>query len=132
MLCILRKEQGVPDIFELILRQKGCPVIVTCDGQQGLDLAQLEHPDVIIVDELVSGMDGFEVYTALNADDELRQIPLVFIESGRVEHEIWRQPSGDVLRLPVGPQEIFKAIEYVLGNKNASNTARALTKEVKR
>ncbi len=122
VLCMLRKQQGTHEAFELTLKQKGCEVITTYDGQKGIELAHLEHPDVVIVDELVSGMDGFKVYTAIQADNELSRIPLVFIESGRLEHEPWRRPSKDVLRLPAGPQEILGAVEYVLSGRPSVNT----------
>ena len=114
VLCIVREKQGVAEALALVLEQEKCQVITVCDGCRGLELMRLEQPDVVILDELAPGLDGFKVYTAIKADMQLSQIPLVFVESGRIPHETWKRPTKDIIRLPAGPQEILAAIEYVL------------------
>jgi len=49
------------------------------DGTTGLEMIQRERPDLILLDLMMPGMDGFEVLEALKADEELSEIPVVVI-----------------------------------------------------
>jgi len=60
-----------------VLTSRGYTVIEAVDGQQGLDLAQSERPDLIIMDLSLPLVDGWTVVRQLKADPELRRIPVV-------------------------------------------------------
>jgi len=60
-----------------VLTSRGYTVIEAGDGQQGLDLAQSERPDLIIMDLSLPLVDGWTVVRQLKADPELRRIPVV-------------------------------------------------------
>lgn len=60
-----------------VLTSRGYTVIEAVDGQQGLDLAQSERPDLIIMDLSLPLVDGWTVVRQLKADSELRRIPVV-------------------------------------------------------
>ncbi|MEI7499874.1 MAG: response regulator [Bacteroidota bacterium] len=53
--------------------------ITALSGAQGLELASSEDPDVILLDIVMPGMDGFDVCRRLKADKKLKNIPVVFI-----------------------------------------------------
>jgi len=59
----------------------GCTVIDAQDGQEGLKLASLHKPDVIISDALMPRMDGFQLLRALKTDPVLKSIPFIFYSS---------------------------------------------------
>ena len=54
-------------------------VLSAISGRSGLDIAAKEEPDVILLDIIMPGMDGFEVCRGLKADNKLCDIPVVFI-----------------------------------------------------
>lgn len=54
-------------------------VLTATNGPAGIELAAAEDPDVILLDILMPGMDGFEVCRRLKADDRLKDIPVVFL-----------------------------------------------------
>ncbi|MCX6249146.1 MAG: response regulator [Bacteroidetes bacterium] len=54
---------------------------IALSGPKGLDLAVTENPDVILLDIVMTGMDGFEVCQKLKADKNLQDIPVVFVTS---------------------------------------------------
>jgi PAS domain S-box-containing protein len=60
-------------------------VLMATSGQQGLDFARREDPDVVILDILMPVMDGYEVCRRLKADHLLRDIPVVFITAMKGE-----------------------------------------------
>lgn len=59
----------------------GCTVYEAQDGVEGLDLAALHRPDIIISDALMPRMDGFQLIRSLKANVELRSIPFIFYSS---------------------------------------------------
>jgi diguanylate cyclase (GGDEF)-like protein/PAS domain S-box-containing protein len=62
-------------------------VLTALTGQKGLELARTEDPDVILLDILMPGMDGFAVCKMLKADQELKDIPVVFVTALRDQKE---------------------------------------------
>ena len=65
----------------------GCVVLTALNGQQGINLARSEDPDVILLDIVMPGMDGFEVCRRLKADEGLVSIPVVFLTALRTDSD---------------------------------------------
>jgi PAS domain S-box-containing protein len=57
------------------------------NGPDGLELARQKDPDVILLDIMMAGMDGFEVCRQLKSDDRLRHIPVVFLTGARSDRD---------------------------------------------
>jgi PAS domain S-box-containing protein len=64
-----------------------CTLLTALNGPRGLELALAEDPDVILLDIVMPGMDGYEVCRRLKADDRLRPIPVVFLTALRTDRE---------------------------------------------
>lgn len=78
----------VPDNLALartLLRQR-YEVRTATDGAQALELAKAELPDLILLDVMMPGLDGYETCARLKADERLRQIPVIFL-TARAEIE---------------------------------------------
>ncbi|CAK0780180.1 two-component system, HptB-dependent secretion and biofilm response regulator [Gammaproteobacteria bacterium] len=54
-------------------------IIVAVDGAQAIDLAHSAHPDLILLDVMMPGMNGYEVCTRLKQDPATREIPVIFV-----------------------------------------------------
>lgn len=63
--------------LQAVLRREGFRVSVAADGQAGLHLAQREHPDLIILDLLLAGVDGLQVCLQLREDETTHHIPIL-------------------------------------------------------
>jgi PAS domain S-box-containing protein len=57
----------------------GCHVLVATSGEEGIEMAKEHHVDLIVLDMLLSPLNGYEVVQRLQADVELRNIPFAFI-----------------------------------------------------
>ena len=64
-----------------------CTLLTALNGLQGIERARTEDPDVILLDIVMPGMDGFEVCRRLKADELLRSIPVVFLTALRTDRE---------------------------------------------
>ena len=66
-------------LIRTYLEAEGYRVRVAADGESGLAEARSEPPDAIVLDVLLSGIDGWEVLRRLKSDDRLREIPVVIV-----------------------------------------------------
>ena len=61
------------------LGSQGYEVLVAVDGEEGLEKAQQESPDIILLDMYLPGMDGEQVTRALRGDPKTKDIPIIAI-----------------------------------------------------
>ncbi len=82
--------EDVPHILELLeitLRFKGYTVITARNGQEALELARRQPPDLVITDILMPKMDGFALAYHLRSDLRLSRIPIIFLSATYVTPE---------------------------------------------
>ena len=65
----------------------GARTLTALNGPKGIELALAEAPDVILLDIVMPGMDGFEVCRRLKADERVRHIPVVFLTAIQTSRE---------------------------------------------
>jgi len=65
------------DMLSRRLSKKGHDVVIAVDGQQGVDLAASEGPEIILLDMSLPVMDGWEAARLLKADENTRAIPII-------------------------------------------------------
>ncbi|MFD2137099.1 two-component system response regulator [Novosphingobium resinovorum] len=81
-------------------------VLFSTSGQQALDTARRSPPDLILLDVLMPGIDGFEVCRQIKADPELADIPVIFTTGlGDTDHEMRGLSLGaiDYVTKPIQP-----------------------------
>lgn len=66
-------------VLALLLSKAGYRVSMAMDGVQALEMVRVEAPDLVLLDVMMSGMDGLEVCRVLKADSRLREIPVIFL-----------------------------------------------------
>ena len=67
------------DMLSRRLTKRGYDVRVAVDGEQGIDLARREEPDLVLMDMSLPGVDGWEATRLLKADSATRHIPIIAI-----------------------------------------------------
>ena len=76
---VIDDEAPIRLLCRVNLEAEGMEVIEAQDGTVGVELARSERPDVILLDVMMPGMDGWEVLQALQAGEGTREIPIVFL-----------------------------------------------------
>jgi CheY-like chemotaxis protein len=74
---VIEDERDVLDLLDGHLRRLGCRVSLAESGEQGLELARANPPDIAIVDVLLPGIDGREVARQLRADPRTRDCQII-------------------------------------------------------
>jgi len=96
------------------LEAKDFTVLVAQDGESGLKRARYAHPDLILLDVLMPGMDGFETCLHLKQDASTREIPVIFMTAlSNTEDKVKGFVSGavDYVTKPVQQEELLVRIK---------------------
>ena len=72
----------------LVLRASGYDVIEACDGQMALSLARSAHPDLVLIDIQIEGMDGLEATRQLVELDETKDVPVVALTANNMPKDL--------------------------------------------
>jgi len=97
------------------------------DGERGLELAVDSHPDCIVVDIMMPGLDGFRLVRALRGDPDTADIPVVMLTAmAQDRHRLAGLLSGadSYLVKPVKPQDLIAAIGQAIAYSSQERTSR--------
>jgi len=116
----------VPDNVALLhdaLDEAGYTVLVALDGESALARAAQAQPDVVLLDAVMPGMDGFEVARRLKADARTQAIPILFMTGlTETEHLVAALDAGgvDYVTKPVKPREVMARMAVHLRSARAA------------
>jgi DNA-binding response OmpR family regulator len=114
---IVDDEAPIRLLCRVNLEPEGMEVLEAADGQSGLETARAELPDVILLDVMMPGMDGWEVAERLIDDETTHEIPLVFLTA---RAELRDRARGlelggvDYITKPFNPTELASVVEHLL------------------
>jgi two-component system, OmpR family, phosphate regulon response regulator PhoB len=109
-----------PDVLllcRLNLEQRGHQVLEAPDGDEALDLARREAPDLVVLDLMLPGIDGYQVLQTLRADEATSGIPVLVLtaKSLQADRERSRQlGAAAFLTKPFLPDELCDMVDGVL------------------
>jgi DNA-binding response OmpR family regulator/DNA-binding CsgD family transcriptional regulator len=120
----------IPDNLAVLhdaLDESGYTVIVAIDGASAVARAAEALPDIVLLDALMPGMDGFEVARRLKADQSTAPIPIVFMTAlTDTEHVLAAFAAGgvDYVAKPIRPREVVARIGAHLQSARQAKQAR--------
>jgi CheY-like chemotaxis protein len=87
-ILIVDDDHSLVRVAERVLQKEGFEVLTAFDGMEGLQKAREEQPDLVILDLVMPGTDGYEVCQLMQKDPGTRRIPVVVLSRrGRVDEE---------------------------------------------
>jgi twitching motility two-component system response regulator PilH len=107
-------------IFCKALEKHGHDTVVASDGEEAIETAQQMRPDVIVMDVVMPGMNGFQATRRLSKNTATESIPVVIVSSKGLETDrIWglRQGAAQYLVKPVESGELVAAVEAAMANE---------------
>ncbi|OOG44175.1 response regulator [Polaromonas sp. A23] len=120
----------VPDNLSVLhdaLDESGFTVLVATSGEAALQRAAQALPDIVLLDAMMPGMDGFEVAKRLKADARTAHIPIIFMTGlTETEYLVAALESGgvDYVTKPIKPKEVLARIGVHLQSAREKSQAR--------
>ena len=118
--CALIIDDSPTIVFALrkILQSAGYRTLEALDAEQGVELARAERPDIIFLDIVLPGMNGFTALRLLRRDPLTQPIPVIMMSSNEQATEQFfgsRIGADDFMKKPFSRLEVFARIERLLG-----------------
>jgi twitching motility two-component system response regulator PilH len=115
MVRVLIVDDSPTQIFTLkaLVEKWGHETLIAENGDQAIEMARKEQPDVILMDIIMPGMSGFQVTRKLSKDSETRAIPVIFVSTKDGEADrVWGMRQGAIgfVTKPVNPDLLLSAI----------------------
>jgi DNA-binding response OmpR family regulator len=85
-ILIVEDDPAIGDLLCKGLEMEGCECLTAEHGHLGLELARKERPDLIILDLMLPGMDGYQICRLLKFDEKYKHIPIIIL-TGRDQNE---------------------------------------------
>ena len=108
------------------IEEAGMTVLVARDGQTALELTKRIQPDVVLMDALMPGLDGFETCARLKSGPDMIQAPIIFMTGlSEPEHILRGLEVGgvDYVTKPVNPDELIARLTVHLSNAKLIESA---------
>jgi two-component system phosphate regulon response regulator PhoB len=105
------------DIYGTLLQHHGFATLQAADGTEGLRLARLHRPDLILVDLFVPWMDGLAIVRQLRDHDDTARVPLILLTSYADDTHMseLRAAAEHCFAKPCWPSELLAAVRLLLG-----------------
>lgn len=100
-------------VLNELLTGNGYQVITAENGEEGIAKARSELPDLILMDVVMPGLNGYQATRTLTRDEETKGIPVIVCTSkGQETDKIWglRQGAVDYLVKPLNPEELLQRV----------------------
>ena len=119
-ILLVDDDPGITKVMRIRLCAAGYELTVARDGYEGLEAAQRQRPDVVLLDIVLPGMDGFEVIRRLKTLPELSDVPVVFLSAhaqGAARHRTQAAGGACFLPKPYDAGQLMAVIEALAGSR---------------
>lgn len=104
-------------VLKGILEKNGHQVVTAASGEEGIEKANQEKPDLILMDVVMPGLNGFQATRSLSKDPETGHIPIIIVSTKDQETDrVWglRQGAKDYITKPVEEAVLVEKLNALL------------------
>ncbi len=117
-ILVIEDDKFIASLLVGVLEKEGFEVDLALDGEDGLRKLEAELPDIILLDLILPGINGFEVLEKLKKGDATRKIPVIIISNLGSEEEIQRGlnlgAAAYLVKANILPEDLIKKIKEFL------------------
>jgi two-component system, OmpR family, alkaline phosphatase synthesis response regulator PhoP len=121
-ILVVDDEIYIVHILDFSLGMEGYEVITALDGEQALEKARADKPDLIVLDIMMPKLDGYETCKILKAEPDTKDIPVILLSAkGRnVDQKIgFEVGADDYITKPFSPRKLVERINAILGQSSS-------------
>jgi two-component system alkaline phosphatase synthesis response regulator PhoP len=119
-ILVIEDDPATSRLVDYSLRHEGYQVITASNGLEGVRKALSESPDLVILDVMLPGMDGFEICHRLRSEPTTANLPILMFsaKAQEIDKETGiKVGADDYLTKPAAPAEIVSRVEKLLAKK---------------
>lgn len=116
-IAIIDDDEDIVEVTKALLKRRGFDVVTALDGESGITLVREAKPDLVLLDLMLPGIDGYEVCRRIKEDNNLWHIPIIFFTAkGEFSEKITGLKSGadDYVTKPFESEELLARIWMIL------------------
>jgi adenylate cyclase len=119
-------------LLQAVLVPRGYEVVTAHDGDAALDLVEAEEPDLILLDVMMPGLDGYAVCTRLRANDDTAMLPVIMVTSsvGQEKTRAIEAGADDFIPKPFNQDELLTRVRSLLRIKRYHDTIKEQAAEL--
>jgi len=114
---VIDDEQDIRLVAQVGLRAAGLDVVTAATGDEGIRKARDGQPDVVLLDVMMAGMDGYAVFDALRLDAATAAIPVIFLTAsnpGATDTQRRTAGAAGFINKPFAPRELADQVLALL------------------
>ncbi len=118
-------EAGIRKILRLFLELEGFTVFEAVTANQAIQLVKREHPNLVVLDIILCGQNGFDVCEWIKSNSETRDIKVILFTALNQEHDYregQRVGCDKYLTKPQNPKDIVEQVKEFLGRSGETDT----------
>ena len=122
-ILVVEDEVDIATLVSFNLQRVGYAVDMVHDGRAGLEKILKEQPDLVVLDLMLPGMDGFSILKEMQRDSRANQIPVLMLTAkSQIDDRIRGLESGvdDYLTKPFSPKELILRVQAILKRNKAT------------
>lgn len=130
-ILVVDDEPFIVELVKFNLESAGYEVITASDGHEALKLIEKDHPDLIILDIMLPGIDGMEICRALRFKMQTKDIPVILLtaKTGEIDKVLGLEMGADdYITKPFSPRELVARVKAVLRRTDKRDGSRELIK----
>jgi two-component system alkaline phosphatase synthesis response regulator PhoP len=116
-ILIVDDEREIRELLRYNLERQGYQVLTAQDGEEGLARIFATHPDLVLLDLLLPGLNGLEVLRELRQEPSTRDLPVLLLTARGAEMDKllgFERGADDYITKPFSPREVIARVEAVL------------------
>lgn len=115
-ILVVDDEQDIVDLISYNLSKEGYEVTTASNGTEAVELAQRLRPDLVILDIMMPGLDGFEVCRTLRQDPAMQSTAIVFLtaKAGEIDQILGLElGADDYIQKPISPRVLLARVKTI-------------------
>lgn len=117
-ILIIEDDKFLRELIAQKLVKEGYDIAEAIDGEKGIKAVGEEKPDLVLLDLVLPGIDGFEVLARIKGDSEIAQIPVIILsnlgQKDDIEKGLKMGAADYLIKAHFTPAEIIEKIRIVL------------------
>lgn len=133
LILAIDDEEDILELIDFNLKREGFRVITAETGEKGLKLIERENPDLLLLDLMLPGIDGFDVAKKIRNSQKLGKLPIIMLTAKGEEADVvtgLELGADDYISKPFSPRVLVARIKSVLRRKSISEENDSNEKEI--